>query len=206
MKESRRGARGLVAAAAAANGAGALPSAAPGADGVYDVVVVGAGISGLVTAQALATQHAGTVKSLLVTEARERVGGNITSMAGGGYVWEEGPNSFQPNDAMLLAAVEAGVADQLVFGDPTAPRFVFWEKKLRPTPSGPDALTFDLMSLWGKIRAGLGAIGIANGSMPGELLLEGLGQDRGRGARAHRCALACGGSLHAWRVLVNTKH
>ena len=64
--------------------------------------------------------------------------------------------------------MDAGVADQLVFGDPTAPRFVFWEKKLRPTPSGPDALTFDLMSIWGKIRAGLGAIGIANGSMPSE--------------------------------------
>ena len=32
--------------------------------------------------------------------------------------------------------VDAGVADQLVLGDPTAPRFVYWNKKLRPTPSG----------------------------------------------------------------------
>ena len=32
--------------------------------------------------------------------------------------------------------VDAGVADQLVLGDPTAPRFVYWDKKLRPTPSG----------------------------------------------------------------------
>jgi hypothetical protein len=56
-----------------------------------------------------------------------------------------------------------------VFGDPTAPRFVFWEKKLRATPSGPDALTFDLLSIWGKIRAGLGAVGIVKGGpMPGE--------------------------------------
>jgi oxygen-dependent protoporphyrinogen oxidase len=59
------------------------------------------------------------------------------------------------------------VADELVFGDPKAPRFVFWEKKLRATPSGPDALTFDLLSIWGKLRAGLGAVGIANGQMPG---------------------------------------
>ncbi len=65
--------------------------------------------------------------------------------------------------------VDAGVDKDLVFGDPTAPRFVFWERKLRATPSGPDALTFDLLSLWGKIRAGLGAVGIVKGGpMPGQ--------------------------------------
>ena len=56
--------------------------------------------------------------------------------------------------------VDAGVADQLVLGDPKAPRFVLWNGELLPTPSGPDVLTFRLLSLWGKIRAGLGAIGI----------------------------------------------
>ncbi len=33
------------------------------------------------------------------------MGGNITSVSGTGYLWEEGPSSFQPNDAMLKAAV-----------------------------------------------------------------------------------------------------
>jgi len=65
--------------------------------------------------------------------------------------------------------VDAGCDKDLVFGDPTAPRFVYWEKKLRATPSGPDALTFDLLSIWGKIRAGLGAVGLLKGGpMPGE--------------------------------------
>lgn len=42
----------------------------------------------------------------ILTEGRERVGGNITSLSSSdGYRWEEGPNSFQPNDSMLKAAV-----------------------------------------------------------------------------------------------------
>ena len=59
------------------------------------------------------------------------------------------------------------MADQLVLGDPKAPRFVLWNGELLPTPSGPDVLTFRLLSLWGKIRAGLGAIGIKK-PLPGE--------------------------------------
>ena len=96
-------------------------------DTLYDCVVVGGGISGLTTAQAFVSDHAGTVQRFaawsapkddwnsyatsysfprfLLTEARERVGGNITSMQNEGYRWEEGPNSFQPNDSMLKAAV-----------------------------------------------------------------------------------------------------
>jgi hypothetical protein len=37
------------------------------------------------------------------------VGGNVTSLAdpGRGLRWEEGPNSFQPSDAVLRAAVSA---------------------------------------------------------------------------------------------------
>ena len=60
-----------------------------------------------------------------------------------------------------VVQVDAGVADELVLGDPQAPRFVFWEGKLRPVPSSPiSGITFDLMSFPGKIRAGLGAIGL----------------------------------------------
>ena len=74
---------------------------------VYDVVVVGGGIAGLMTGLALQTKHSDSVGSFLVTEARERVGGNITSCSDDKYIWEEGPNSCQPSDAVLEAAVRS---------------------------------------------------------------------------------------------------
>ncbi|KAF7063449.1 hypothetical protein CFC21_069967 [Triticum aestivum] len=135
--------------------------AAPGVRLSAECVIVGAGISGLCTAQALATRYG--VSDLLVTEARDRPGGNITTVErpDEGYLWEEGPNSFQPSDPVLTMAVDSGLKDDLVFGDPNAPRFVLWEGKLRPVPSKPGDLPFfSLMSIPGKLRAGLGALGI----------------------------------------------
>ncbi|KAL2650754.1 hypothetical protein R1flu_018882 [Riccia fluitans] len=132
---------------------------AGGSKELFDVVIVGAGISGLCTAEALASKHS-MGNNLLVTEARDRVGGNITTVEGDGFLWEEGPNSFQPNDSMLTAAIDSGLKDELVLGDPDAPRFVFWDGKLRPVPAGPaDLPFFDLLSIFGKLRAGFGALG-----------------------------------------------
>ncbi|KAF6172278.1 hypothetical protein GIB67_024900 [Kingdonia uniflora] len=232
-----------------------------------DCVVVGGGISGLCIAQALVTKHGDSVGEVMVTEARDRVGGNIITVERDGFLWEEGPNSFQPSDPMLTMAedgydydsederrpqprrhgrgididslakaiaeqthdvhlkvpefdgksdvdafiewldkveqkrdcsafakkvglivdgmresviatvqrvlqdeekdemhttfVDSGLKDDLVFGDPDAPRFVLWNGKLRPVPSKPTDLPFfDLMSFTGKLRAGFGAIGV----------------------------------------------
>ncbi|KAL6968731.1 Protoporphyrinogen oxidase 1, chloroplastic [Sarracenia purpurea var. burkii] len=127
---------------------------------VLDCVVVGAGISGLCIAQALATKHADIVPNVIVTDARDRVGGNIITVERDGYLWEEGPNSFQPSDMMLTMVVDSGLKADLVLGDPNAPRFVLWNGKLRPVPSKPTDLPFfDLMSFGGKLRAGFGALG-----------------------------------------------
>ncbi|GLT51367.1 hypothetical protein SLA2020_247830 [Shorea laevis] len=126
-----------------------------------DCVIVGGGISGLCIAQALATKHRDVASNVIVTEAKDRVGGNITTVERDGYLWEEGPNSFQPSDPMLTMVVDSGLKDDLVLGDPNAPRFVLWDGMLRPVPSKPTDLPFfDLMSIGGKLRAGFGAVGI----------------------------------------------
>jgi len=125
-----------------------------------DVVVVGAGVSGLSTAWTLKKKKMPGAE-VLVTEARDRVGGNITSKSDGTYVWEEGPNSYQPGDAILTLAVDAGMKDDILLADPASNRYVLWDGKLRILPhSIESAVLGDFLTWPGKIRAGLGAIGI----------------------------------------------
>lgn len=127
-----------------------------GAD--VDVLIVGSGISATSLAHTLVKDSPGL--SILMTEAREVVGGNVISREEGGYVWEEGPNTFQPAAHILRLAVDVGLKDDVVFADSTLPRFVYWDKKLFALPMGPqDIPTFRLLSIPGAIRAGLGAAG-----------------------------------------------
>jgi monoamine oxidase len=72
--------RGLIGGAAAGTAATVLPAAAQAApkqppDRSADVVVVGAGLAGLTAARDLVAQN----RSVLVLEARDRVGGRVLS-------------------------------------------------------------------------------------------------------------------------------
>ena len=73
-----------------------------------------------------------------------------------GFLWEEGPNTFQPTRQIMRLAVDVGLKDELVFADHTLPRCVYWEGKLFPLPSKlEDAPFFQLLNPLEKIIAGI---------------------------------------------------
>ncbi|CAN1210860.1 protoporphyrinogen oxidase [Tumidithrix helvetica PCC 7403] len=148
------------------------------ADVTLDVLVVGAGISGLTIAHELATQPVGASQKeslkLLVTEAQDRLGGSIVSVQSPeGFLWEEGPNSFAPTPELLKLAVAVGLKDELLLTDRKLPRFVFWRGKLHPVPMNPGlAITTRLLSLAGKLRALRGTLGFVRPAIAGEESVE----------------------------------
>lgn len=143
-----------------------------------DCLVVGGGISGSTLAHNIYTQSSGKT-SVLLTEARDYIGGNVKShRTEDGFLWEEGPNSFAAQPSIVRIAYELGIDDQLVFADESLPPWVNHNGKLHPLPKGKGgkgpkgqlelvfgsngvlkfALVGDLLSWPGKIRAGVGAL------------------------------------------------
>lgn len=114
-----------------------------------DVVVIGAGISGLVCAYRL--------KSLgfdvLLLERSDRVGGVMQTEVMGGYQIERGPNSSQGTEELLALVEELDITGELAEGDPKAPAYVYFKGRLHPVPSGPGAfIRSKLLSARGKLR------------------------------------------------------
>ncbi len=98
-----------------------------------DVIIIGAGISGLSCAWTLKKLGIETV----ILEETARPGGVIQTEKINGYQVERGPNSFQSAPPALRLVEEAGLWDDLVPPTPNAPRFIYWDKKLRKVPFGP---------------------------------------------------------------------
>ncbi len=100
------------------------------------VIVVGGGISGLACAHFL--KEAG-IQSL-VLEAADQPGGFIRSTAQGGFLVEEGPQSFTCTDLLLEMIRDLDIEDELVRANPRAPRYVLVNGALLPVPLSPPAL------------------------------------------------------------------
>ena len=142
---------------------------------LLDTLIVGAGISGLSLAHALeAEATSASPLKILVAESQGRVGGNITTATGGGFLWEEGPNSFSPTPELMKLAVDVGLKQELIFADRKLPRYVYWQNKLQPVPMSPPAMIqSQLLSFPGKLRALFGALGFVGPAMGAGLSQQG---------------------------------
>ena len=112
------------------------------------VVVIGAGISGLVCANRLKTLG----MDVLLIEKSDRVGGVIQSDRVDGFLIERGPNSSQGTEELMALVEELGLIGDLTEGNPKAPAYVFFNGGLHRVPSGPGAFfTSSLLSPRGKL-------------------------------------------------------
>jgi oxygen-dependent protoporphyrinogen oxidase len=102
-----------------------------------DVLVVGAGISGLVTAWRL--QQAG--RAVAVIEAAPRAGGAIGSLRADGCLVENGPNSTLETSPLIGQLLEeTGAIGERIYANTVArKRFVLRGGRLIPIPMSPSA-------------------------------------------------------------------
>jgi protoporphyrinogen/coproporphyrinogen III oxidase len=124
------------------------------------VLVIGAGISGLVCGYALRKAGVGAQ----IVEASARTGGVIRSERRDGYLLELGPQSFLGTPQLLELCRELGIEDQLLTAPRRAPRFLLVNSKLggklRPAPLSPAAFLasslFSMRTKWSVLRDLLG--------------------------------------------------
>jgi protoporphyrinogen/coproporphyrinogen III oxidase len=100
------------------------------------VAVIGGGVSGLACAYRL--KKLGVPVTLL--EASPRLGGLIETVEKDGFLFERGPQSFQGTETLLGLIHDLGIEDELCKADPSAPRYVLRQGRLRKIPMSPQAM------------------------------------------------------------------
>src|SRR5690349_12613310 len=115
----------------------------------FDSIIIGAGISGLVTAHRLKKLG----QRVLLIESNNNVGGVIQSYDADGFLIEAGPNSLRGAHELLDLVEELDLMSELVTANPKAPAFVYSGGTLHAVPMSPPALVkTKLLSTSAKLR------------------------------------------------------
>jgi len=121
---------------------------------IYDVAVIGAGITGLTAAYKLA--HKDSYK-VAVLEKTNRTGGNIStknvSIDGKHYLIEEGPQTILANNRAIWEVLEELKLEPQKASPLSEKRFIYKGGKLLPIPLKPfDFFKTPLISWRGKLK------------------------------------------------------
>ena len=112
-------------------------------------IVIGAGMSGLVRARALAARG----EDVTLLESSDRPGGAVWTQRRDGFLLELGPNTVRPTRELWALVGELGLAGEALLADPRLPRFVEWNGKLHALPMSPGGLiSTKLLSARAKLR------------------------------------------------------
>lgn len=110
----------------------------------HSVIVIGAGISGLVCAYALKKSG----KDVLLLESSEKPGGVIQTLSENGALFETGPQSFSTTPMLTTLIDDLKLSDQLVVAPPKAPRYILVNGQLQAVPLSPSALLISSLLSW----------------------------------------------------------
>jgi len=110
----------------------------------HSVIVIGAGISGLVCAYALKKSGA----DVLLLESFPSPGGMIHSVKEQGFLFETGPQSFSTTPALDALIQELALSGDLVVAPSRAPRYILLNGHLRNVPLSPPALLTSSLLSW----------------------------------------------------------
>lgn len=112
---------------------------------VTAAAVIGGGISGLTCAWRL--RQVGV--PVILFERGPRFGGVIRTLEKGGFLFDIGPQSFTATPPLSALIQELGLADQLLFADAAAPRYILFRGKFVPVRPSPPALLRSPLLGWG---------------------------------------------------------
>jgi len=118
---------------------------------VPEIIVIGAGISGLTVAHILAR----AAKEVLVLEESSHAGGKIVTNREEGYLLESGPNSLRVENQETIGLIEElGLTERMIDANPTSKkRYVLIKSRWIQLPRNPlEAITTPLLSIAGKLR------------------------------------------------------